>query len=244
MSALISVAFFIVGLISGTVFYEFGIRIPIDTFDTEKSWHCPNCKEPLKWYDLIPTIFLLFIGKCPKCKRKFPTLYPFVQLLTALGFAMSYIRFEFHPFLFFSIASVSFAVTILVSDIRYQVIPNPVLILFLPVLIGRVLLFPLPVFFSHLIGLIVAVVISLIILLFFKGKVRFADWKYLSLIGFTFGWESFLVILVLSSIYALVGNNILLKGKGKLYFGPYISLAGLTALFYGQQIIDLVLNIF
>lgn len=249
MDAIISVGFFIVGLISGTFFYEFGIRVPIDTFDTESSWHCPNCKESLKWYELIPAIFLLFVAKCPKCKQRFPTLYPFVQLLTGLGFAMSYIHFSFHPFLLFALASVSLAITILVSDIRYQVVPNAVLILFLPVLIGRVLLFPLPLFLSHLIGLTVAVILSLIILLLSKGKVRSGDWKYLSLLGFTFGWEAFLLVLALSIIYALLGNSILIitnneSIKSKLYFGPYISLAALTILFYGQQMIDLLLSLF
>lgn len=236
--------FFVLGLICGTCCYEYGIRVPVDTFSQERSWHCPSCKEKLKWYELIPFIK----RKCPRCQKRFPLLYPSIQLLTGFAFVMCYIRFAFDPFLIFSLPAVSFAVIIMVSDIRYQVVPNAVLILFLPVIIGRVIIHPIFPFWSHIAGLILAFILVLIIVLLSKGRMKLGDWKYFSLLGFGFGWEAFLLMLFLSMVYAFIGNLLFMVTgkeslKSRVSFGPYISLAALTVLFFGQEMISLFLSL-
>ena len=49
---------------------------------------CPECSEPIKWYDNIPVLSYLFTfkGKCRNCGCKVSPQYPIVEALTALLF--------------------------------------------------------------------------------------------------------------------------------------------------------------
>ena len=76
-----------------------------------------------------------------------------------------------------------------------------------------------------------------------KEGMGFGDFKLLSLIGAWLGWQMLPLVVLLSSLVgAIVGIlGILILGRDKqvpIPFGPYLSVAGLIALFWGQQIID------
>lgn len=50
--------------------------------------HCVHCKKTLRWFELIPVAsFLIQRGRCRSCGGRIPTVYPFIELLTALSFA-------------------------------------------------------------------------------------------------------------------------------------------------------------
>jgi leader peptidase (prepilin peptidase)/N-methyltransferase len=56
---------------------------------------CPHCKVPIRAYDNIPIIsYFVLAGKCRKCKAKIPFRYFFVELFTALLFAIMATRHE------------------------------------------------------------------------------------------------------------------------------------------------------
>ena len=46
---------------------------------------CPECNEPIKWYDNIPVLsyLLTFRGKCRNCGGKVSVQYPIVEALTS-----------------------------------------------------------------------------------------------------------------------------------------------------------------
>src|SRR4030067_1523968 len=55
---------------------------------------CPNCKSKIAWYDNIPVLsYLLLKAKCRNCKQSISWVYPAVELLTALLFALSFWKF-------------------------------------------------------------------------------------------------------------------------------------------------------
>ena len=49
---------------------------------------CPECNEPIKWYDNIPVLSYLFTfkGKCRNCGCKVSPQYPIVEAITAILF--------------------------------------------------------------------------------------------------------------------------------------------------------------
>ncbi len=50
---------------------------------------CPNCKKQIAWFDNIPVVsYLLLLGRCRNCKVGISPRYPFVELLTAVAFAI------------------------------------------------------------------------------------------------------------------------------------------------------------
>ncbi len=56
---------------------------------------CPECGEPIKWYDNIPVLSYLFTfkGKCRNCGCKVSKQYPIVEALTAILFLVVFLAF-------------------------------------------------------------------------------------------------------------------------------------------------------
>jgi leader peptidase (prepilin peptidase)/N-methyltransferase len=76
-----------------------------------------------------------------------------------------------------------------------------------------------------------------------KEGMGFGDFKLLSLIGAWLGWQFLPLVILLSSLVgAVIGIlGILILGRDRqvpIPYGPYLSVAGLIALFWGQAIID------
>ncbi|HEY9679016.1 MAG TPA: prepilin peptidase [Drouetiella sp.] len=50
---------------------------------------CPNCKQRIKLFDLIPVVsWFVLQGKCRNCKTPISWMYPFVEVFTACTFAL------------------------------------------------------------------------------------------------------------------------------------------------------------
>lgn len=245
-----TVVFFIFGTVFGSFFNVVGIRIPQDTFIDKKRSHCPTCDRTLQWYELIPIAsYLMQRGKCRGCGKRISPLYPLIELGTGLAFALSYIHFGLTPKVFFAALLIACCMIIIVSDIRYQLIPNHILIIFLPFFLGWRIIYPYSPWTTHVIGVVVAFVLLLAIILLSKGGMGIGDLKYFTLLGWVFGWERFLLLFLLSTGYGtLISLFLMSRGKvtrkSKVPFGPFISLAAMTVLFYGQAILDWYLNLF
>lgn len=250
MDTYFTVVFFIFGTVFGSFFNVVGIRLPQDTFMDKKRSHCPTCDRTLHWYELIPVLSYVFQrGKCRGCQEKISPLYPLIELGTGIGFSLSYIAFGIQTEVVFALALVSCCMIIIVTDLRYSLIPNSILILFLPVFIGWRILFPYRPWTTHVVGMVVAFVLLFLIIFLSKGGMGMGDLKFFSLLGWVFGWELFLLLFLLATGYGtLISIGLMTMGKvsrkSKIPFGPFISLAALTVLFYGQPIIEWYLNLF
>jgi leader peptidase (prepilin peptidase)/N-methyltransferase len=69
------------------------------------------------------------------------------------------------------------------------------------------------------------------------------DFKLFAAVGAFLGWNMLLLVLVVSSVVGLVFGSLQMfaarRGmdwKFKFHFGPYIAIAGVIALFWGQAI--------
>ena len=119
---------FFFGLIFGSFYNVVGWRLPIGLSIVRPSGSfCPKCRHKLRWYENIPVFsFLIQGGKCRKCKEKISKFYIVIELLTGILFALSYWLFGFSFNFFLSLIVSSFFVIVIVSDLKFLVIPDEV----------------------------------------------------------------------------------------------------------------------
>src|SRR5699024_9009331 len=91
-------------------------------------------------------------GKCHHCGEPIAVLYPLLELLTGVLFAYSYYQVAFTTELMMALLLISMLVMITVADIAYMVIPNKILLFFLPLIILMRIISPLVPWYDALIG--------------------------------------------------------------------------------------------
>lgn len=250
MNELLFFLFFILGTIFGSFYNVVGLRVPENTFLEQERSYCPHCKKTLHWYELIPIFsYVIQKGKCRGCSNRISSIYPLIEAATGIGFAISFFIHGLQFELIFALLIVSLSVIIVVSDLRYQKIPNKILLFFTPVFLVWRILFPLDPWWSSFLGAVIAFLLLSMIILVSKGGMGMGDLKYFTLLGFVFGLQQFLLLFLLSTFYGTLFNLVLMAAgkvsrKSRVPFGPYISLAAVTVLFYGELILNWYLSLF
>lgn len=240
--------FFLFGLVLGSFFNVVGLRVPKkEPFINDRS-HCPACNHTLQWYELIPVASYIFLwGKCSQCNKRISIMYPVVEISTGFLFAFSFAMNGYNLELLTPLTLVSMLMIILVSDIHYMLIPNKILLFFLPIFILVRIIQPLDPWWDTLAGGIAAVVLLSIIIIVSKGGMGGGDMKLFGLLGIILGLEKVLLAFFLSTLIgALIGGGLLLfkviGRKQEVPFGPYIIVSALISFFYGEQMIDWYFN--
>ena len=100
MEAIIYGLIFIMGTFFGS-FYTLAIyRIPLGENIVYKHSFCPNCKEKLKFKDLIPIIsYIALGGKCAYCGQKIRIRYLLLEVLSGLVFLLFAYSIKIHLFI-------------------------------------------------------------------------------------------------------------------------------------------------
>ena len=135
-----SILIFIIGICFGSFFNVVGYRLPNNMSIVFPSSHCPNCKRKLGKLELIPIFsFIIQKGKCKGCNSTISAFYPVFEFITGITFVLCYLSFkEVYPELLNIIFACLFAssiIIIMISDIKYMIIPDEVLIFFSIVLV-------------------------------------------------------------------------------------------------------------
>jgi|SRR5690625_934922 len=244
------IVFFILGTVFGSFYNVVGLRLPRkQSFHSGRS-HCPSCKKTLLWYELFPVLsYLIQRGKCIRCKTKVSLIYPFIELMTGILFAFSYWHLGFQLELMTALLLMSMLMIIFVSDITYMIIPNKVLLFFLPFFVVLRIVEPLNPWYDAVIGGIVGYTLIAIIIIVSKGGMGAGDMKLFGVLGIVLGLYSTLLTFFLSSLFgAIVGLILKMMNKVKkqqpIAFGPYIVVATVITYFYGREIIQLYLTLF
>lgn len=249
---------FIIGLVFGSFYNVVGYRLPNEISIAFPSSHCPNCKHKLKFYELIPVISYIFLlGKCKECKKRISIIYPFFEIITGLAFLISYIIFGFNIEFFISITFLSILIIITISDIKYFIIPDEVLIVGSAIIIIEfiinMILNDLNIY-QGVISPLLNGLGSFAILYIFKviGDVVFrkeslggGDIKLLFVIGLVLGLDMAIVAIFIAAFVALPFSIVsLIKNDNNILpFGPYLSIASSIILFFNLNM-DMILNFF
>ncbi|WP_155590374.1 prepilin peptidase [Lysinibacillus cavernae] len=235
---------FLFGLVFGSFFNVVGLRVPQKESIVHPPSHCTKCQRQLTALDLVPVLSYVFLGgKCRSCGNKIAWIYPVIELSTGFLFAFAYWQLGWSIEWIVALFFISLLVIIIVSDLAYMLIPDKVLLFFLPFLvIGRVLS-PLTPWWDCLVGAIVGFGILYIIAVISNGGMGGGDIKLFFLIGFVLGTIHTLLTLFLAAIIGMiVGLVVLTKNKqGRktpIPFGPSIALAAVIVYFYGDSLIN------
>lgn len=235
---------FLFGLVFGSFYNVVGLRVPQKESIAHPPSHCPKCQRRLTALDLVPVLsYVLLGGKCRGCGNKISWVYPVIELMTGVLFAFAYGQLGWGIELIVALFFISLLVIIVVSDLAYMLIPDKVLVFFLPLLaIGRVLS-PLTPWWDSLVGAVVGFGILYIIAVLSNGGMGGGDIKLFFLIGLVLGTIDTLLTLFLAAVIGMiVGITMLSKNKqGRktpIPFGPSITLAAVIVYFYGDVLIN------
>ncbi|MBD8038241.1 prepilin peptidase [Solibacillus sp. A46] len=239
----------IFGLVFGSFYNVVGLRVPKKESIVTPPSHCVNCNRRLRAFELIPVLSWVFLrGKCRTCGVKVSPIYAFTELITGLLFAFATWQLGITWELAVALLFISLLVIINVSDIAYMLIPDKILLFFLPLLIVGRILSPLDPWWDSIVGAVLGFSLLLLIAIISKGGMGGGDIKLFLLIGLVLGTYNTLLTLFLASIIGTIVGIIILKVQGKgrktpVPFGPSIALAAIIVYFYGEQIIDMYLNL-
>ncbi len=241
---------FFIGLFFGSFFCKLAFRIPKKRSISDNSY-CYNCNSKLSIIEKIPFFSYIFqLGKCKHCKAKIPYLYPIFEILTGILFVICFHAFkDDYPSnlnIIFALLFTSSCILIIISDIKYMVIPNEILIFFLIVLIPLKLeiIYKLnpgysfvqmgyELLFILIDGAIMFVFMVLIKLfgdfLLKKDSMGGGDIKMMSYVSIILGWKLSIFAIFISSFLALPISAInMYKNKDNMIpFGPYLAISSL-----------------
>ena len=246
---IIGINLFIIGIFLGSFFDCIANRLSRGESIIKPGSHCENCKHKLSWYELIPVFSFIFQrGRCRKCKIRLPFEYILVEILTGLLFTLSYIRYGISYTTLEMIIISSLVIVTIISDLKYMVILDEVLIpsgiLLLIIKFLNVGLHD--TLFSLLYGVILFMVLLFIKVVgdkaFKRESLGWGDVKLSLIVGFSLGIELGLLYIFLSSVLALpyaIYTNVKHK-DGMILFGPFMSLSLLIIFAYK----DFFMNLF
>lgn len=243
----------IYGLIIGSFLNVCIYRIPREESIAFPSSHCPTCNTSLKWYDNIPVFsYLALRGKCRYCKAAISIQYPLIEALNAIIYLLLFYKFKLSiDFLFYAlIASTLIVVTLI--DLKEMIIPDRLVVTIVVLsLIQKILnyiIYKQPInFLDSLGGLLIAGGIFLLIVIVSGGGMGGGDVTLIGSLGFAIGIKYILLTMFLSFILGGIISVLLLATKIKtrkdpIPFGPFIVLAFMISLFWGEALIDLYVN--
>ena len=94
MDPLFAAAIFALGLAFGSFLNVCIYRLPLGISVVHPRSSCPNCKQPIAFYDNVPILsWLLLRGRCRHCQAPISARYVVVELLTGALFLACYAHF-------------------------------------------------------------------------------------------------------------------------------------------------------
>lgn len=216
---------------------------------------CPHCGHAIRWFENIPVLsYAALRGRCSACKAPISARYPGVELFTGLLFAwcgwqwgasVQALLWCGFAAAIVALAAIDWDTTLLPDDITLPLLWAG--------LCGSALAWtgvPLRDAVWGAVGgyLSLWLVYWAFKLLTGKEGMGYGDFKLFAALGAWFGWQALVPIILMSSVIgAVVGISIKLFGQpregGYVPFGPFLALAGLTAMIFGPGAILAVLGL-
>ena len=211
---------------------------------------CPSCGHAIRAWENVPIVsWLVLGGKCSACRSKISFKYPLVEALAGLGAAYAAWRFGATATALGAALFIWFTIALAFIDQETGLLPDT---LTLPLVWVGLLLNLGHAFTSIQEAVIGAVAGYLALWLVFQayklatGKegMGYGDFKMNAAVGAFLGWKMLPLVILLSSLVGLVfGALQMFAARGRweagfrFHFGPYLAIAGIVAMFWGEGIV-------
>ncbi len=217
--------------------------------------HCPHCNAPVRAWQNIPILsYVLLRGRCAKCKASISIRYPIIEAVT--GILTGLVAWQFGAtWLTLALFVLTWSlVALTMIDFDHQLLPDNITLplLWLGLAVNTLLpdssVGPRDAVLGAILGYLSLWSIYWVFkLLTGKEGMGYGDFKLLAALGAWMGYQSLLLIVILSSLVgAVVGIALLLfLGRDRnipIPFGPYLAGAGFIALLWGEQFMTLYIN--
>jgi leader peptidase (prepilin peptidase) / N-methyltransferase len=211
---------------------------------------CPSCAKPISALENIPLVsYALLRGRCANCKTPIGIKYPLVEALAGIGAAYAAWRFGLSLTALGAALFTWATIALAFIDQETGLLPDD---LTLPLIWAGVLLNLNHAFVSlpeSVIGAIAGYLSLWLVYWGFKlitGKegMGYGDFKMNAAVGAFLGWKVLPLVILLSSVVGLAfGALQMLAARGRwdggfrFHFGPYLAVAGIVALYWGEPIL-------
>ncbi len=258
-SAIYPIFLFVLGSSVGSFLNVYRFRYPKSISIIYPSSFCPKCKKKIPFYFNIPIFsWFLLMGKCIFCKSKISFSYPLIEFITAILFTLNIFSISyFSPNYLANLFGFTFFTTLIIAasliDFDNLVIPNNLLLFgsisglvfnlvnrkiyigenFLIIIYKYLLLSFIFFIVFEIFNFITSMIIK-------KEPFGFGDSKYLFMISTWLGIKGVLLTFILSIyiggiISILLILSRLISRKGRIPFGPYLSISAYTVGMFGTD---------
>ena len=259
---------FVLGSMVGSFLNVCIHRLPLGESVVWPGSHCARCSHPIPWYLNIPILsYVILKGRCRFCKGPISFRYITVEILTAIAFLVFFIRFGMNfDFFFYALFCCCLIIATFV-DFQHRIIPDeislggivagfilnaakgfinvpqtydlrPAMDSFLGIIAGGGIIF--------LMGFVFDIVyFKLLKKPPIQGETESmggGDVKLLAMIGAFLGWKAALLTFFIAPFLGIgVGLvNMVVKKDHLIPYGPFLSLAAIVNIFWGDKILDFV----
>lgn len=248
MSVALAAAAFAPGLAIGSFLNVVAARVPLKRSIVSPGSACMSCGHELAWYENVPVVsWLALRGRCKGCGAKIGAVYPAVELLTALLVAGSFLAFGWSGTSFVAAFFCATLVTVSATDLSHRIVPNVVVLpAAVVVLVAMTVLHPSA---EWALGAFGASLFLFLAALAYPKGMGMGDVKLALLLGAMLG-RTVPVALMVGMVAALVPSLVLFARHGRaarkmaIPFAPFLSLGGVVALFFGDELLDAYLTLF
>jgi len=220
-------------------------RLPEERSIVSPRSFCPACGHAIRFHDNIPLLsYLLLRGQCRDCRTRIPWRYPLVEGLAGALALFLFWKYGLSVNFLVAFFFVSCLIVITFIDMDHQIIPDIITLPGIPIFfLAAVFVMEVP-FYEALWGLLAGGAFFTLLpttyaFLRKQEGMGGGDIKLLAMLGAFLGWKSLIFIILVSSLTAaIVGITLMvLRGKDMKYavpFGPFLSLAAVAYLFWGD----------
>jgi leader peptidase (prepilin peptidase)/N-methyltransferase len=215
----LALAMFALGLAFGSFLNVCIYRLPREMSTITPRSACPQCKQPIRFYDNVPILsWLILRGRCRNCRSWISPRYLVVELLTGLLFLACYQHFGF------ALATVKYCTLgflllgLIFTDAETQLLPDKMTLTGL----GLGLLFSLMVPVNDLVSQLLPGMVSM--------PVFSTSWRWLSLLDAVTG-----AVVGASFIYGAGAIYLRARGRPGMGFGD-VKLMAMVGAFLGVRL--------
>lgn len=249
---------FILGICIGSFLNVVICRLPKNESLIKNSSHCVKCGSKIKKRDLIPVISWIFLkGKCRNCGNKISLRYPFVEILNAFLYIITFIVMDFNVKSI--IICIFFSILIVIGFIDYDTLEIDTRLLAaigLLAVISALFTDSLTILQRITGGLLISVPFFIIgeisaeIIRKNTGEkirgIELGDTVLMALSGLLIGNKSIMISAFCGILLASIGGLYQKRksGESKFAFGPYLTIGLFIGTLWGEKLVDIWLNMF